>query len=1677
MSVHRGESRRRFGLVALLIVSLLASGAAMAQETEQAVLPSGGGADQIQVMIELNDPPAALVYGNALRGAAPGNTPALAAAVTAARAQIDRLAAAQASFDSVLAAAPVATQEIFRVQKAYNGISVLVDADKVDVLRRLPGVKAVHVVPMEYPSNSTSVPFLGTPQLWEDTLGLGVNADGTGVSIGIIDTGIDYQHATFGGSGLLADYQANDRTVTDAFFPNAKVVGGFDFAGDNYAGGATPPAPDPDPMDCNGHGSHVAGTAAGYGVQNDGTPFPGPYTVAAPYGSLRVGPGTAPRAQLYGLRVFGCGGGTGLTVQAVDWAMDPNGDSDLSDHLDVINLSLGASFGNVSNPTSVAVDNAAYAGVVVVTSAGNNGDTFFISGSPGAGSRVIATAASADSGLPGAGVRVNAPGGIAGFYVAGTAAGFGGAPPPGGITGDVVLALDPSDGAGVLTTDGCSPLTNAGAIAGNIALIDRGTCGFAVKALNAQNAGAIAVVIANNAAAFGNLGGVDPTVITPTVMVTLADGNTFKANIPGLNVTLFPASDTMAAFSSRGPRRASSPIRVKPDITAPGVAITSAQTGVTCTGVAPSVGCQVASGTGFLADSQPLVLQGTSMSTPHMAGIMALLRQLHPDWTVEELKALAMNGAHHDITTFPGGGGLRYGPSRVGAGRVDPANSATIDVVAFNADEVGLVSVSFDTEVVGTVTRTKNVRVVNHGSTSQTFDLGIDTVVDAPGVAFSLPGGNTLTVGPGETVEIAVQMDADATLMDHTRDGTLAAGQATIAPGSLAGLGAIVRHWLTEEMGYITFSQGGNLEMRVPVYVAPRPASTMSAPATIVTGGNPTGSTTIPLSGTDVCTGTLGAGPTCTGVFPNDVVSLVSPFELQVVSPLDPFNAPAYADLQYAGVAADATRIYFGVSTWGEWSSPTDTAFNVYVDNNLDGTYDRIIITSNPGALGRIYFGGAGQPDTDTFTTSVVTLPGTFSNLIAAGTPSFVNLVGANVADTAVFNNNVLYFAASPAQLGLASVNSPFRYRIETCPGFAPLCQPLHGFHFDEAVGPFTWNGGARGLDFGAANSGLAFDLNGGSIPVTWNTANLATNGSLGALLLHHHNAAGSRAEVVLLEGTASADLSITKSMNPPSPTIGQNVTFTLTVTNNGPDAATGVVVSDFLPGGLTYVSDDGGGAYDPGLGLWTVGNLAVSASANLQLVATVDTTDAVDNVATITAGSPLDPDPADNEARVTVMAPEAADLALSMGVNVATVNPGGSVIFTLTVTNNGNDPAYAIDVNEAFPLLPALNPTSFVASQGSYNPATGLWDLASLGSGNTATLALTFTAPNMAGALTNNGTAAASTSDPDTANNAASATVTVLSPSVVTNAKTVSGSFLEGGTITYTVVLTNSGAFDQQNNPTDEFVDVLPAQLTLTAASATSGTATPNVGTNTVTWNGSVPAGGSVTITITATINAGTGGQTVSNQGTVNHDPDGNGVSESATPTDDPAAAGAANPTSFLVLSPASVGTRTKTVAGTFNPGTNVTYTVTISNPSAAGQLDNPGDEFTDVLPAQLILVSASATSGTAVATVATNTVTWNGAIAPAGSVTITITATILPSAVGQAISNQGTIRFDADGNGTNEASVLTDDPALPGADDPTTFVSSAVLDIPTLSEVGLMAMALFLAAGALLLLRRRTA
>src|SRR5262249_11186237 len=155
------------------------------------------------------------------------------------------------------------------------------------------------------------------------------------------------------------------------FGPSApKVKGGTDLVGDNYdatgKNGDPTPVPDPNPLDCNSHGTHVAGTAAGFGVLEDDnhSTYTGPYDQSI-YGTtmFHVGPGVAPKADLYAIRVFGCQGSTDVVNEALEWAVDND--------MDVVNMSLGSDYAPGDSADAFAADAAMRAGVMVVSAAGN----------------------------------------------------------------------------------------------------------------------------------------------------------------------------------------------------------------------------------------------------------------------------------------------------------------------------------------------------------------------------------------------------------------------------------------------------------------------------------------------------------------------------------------------------------------------------------------------------------------------------------------------------------------------------------------------------------------------------------------------------------------------------------------------------------------------------------------------------------------------------------------------------------------------------------------------------------------------------------------------------------------------------------------------------------------------------------------------------------------------------------------------------------------------------------------------------------------------------------------------------------------------------------------------------------------------------------------------------------
>jgi uncharacterized repeat protein (TIGR01451 family) len=247
-------------------------------------------------------------------------------------------------------------------------------------------------------------------------------------------------------------------------------------------------------------------------------------------------------------------------------------------------------------------------------------------------------------------------------------------------------------------------------------------------------------------------------------------------------------------------------------------------------------------------------------------------------------------------------------------------------------------------------------------------------------------------------------------------------------------------------------------------------------------------------------------------------------------------------------------------------------------------------------------------------------------------------------------------------------------------------------------------------------------------------------------------------------------------------------------------------------------------------------------------------------------------------------------------------------VVYTLTVTNSGPSAAAAAAWSDVLPAGTHFRALSSAAGWSCMTPAVG--DAGTVSCSNPAFapgsamfgLTLRIETDVAGGTVVSNvATLSSATPDPDSVDLSASADTTVAAPASVTVTKTVAGDFVAGGTIFYTIVMANAGPNTQADNPGDELTDDLPAELTPTDATASSGTATTSA--NTVRWNGSIPAGGTVTITIEAVIFAGTpAGSTLDNQAAYAYDADGDGTNEAAGMSDDPALGGTADPTSLVL-------------------------------------------------------------------------------------------------------------------------------------------------------------------------------
>ncbi len=559
-----------------------------------------------------------------------------------------------------------------------------------------------------------------------------------------------------------------------------------------------------------------------------------------------------------------------------------------------------------------------------------------------------------------------------------------------------------------------------------------------------------------------------------------------------------------------------------------------------------------------------------------------------------------------------------------------------------------------------------------------------------------------------------------------------------------------------------------------------------------------------------------------------------------------------------------------------------------------------------------------------------------------------------------------------------------------------------------------------------------------------------------------------------------SADLAITKTDGVTNVTAGGSVTYTITASNAGPSNATGATVADTFPASLTCTwtcvgagggtcTASGSGNLNDSVNLPSGGSVTYTASCNISAAAT----GSLSNTATVTAPAGVtDPTPGNNSATDTDALGASADLSITKTDGVTTATAGGSVTYTIAASNAGPSNAPGANVVDTFPASLTCTWTCAGAGGGTCTASGSgnINDTVNLPSGGGVTYTASCTiAAAATGTLSNTATvtAPASVTDTNPGNNSATDSDTLAASADLAITKTDGvTSVAAGGSVTYTISASNAGP----SNATGATVaDTFPASLTCTwtCVGAGGGTCTAS-GSGNINNTVNLPSGGSVTFTASCTLsNAATG--TLSNTAT---------VTAPAGVTDPTPGNNSATDSDTITAAPGATVSGTKTAAGTFTVGGTVTYTVILTNSGPGAQGDNPGNEFTDVLPPTLALVSASSTSGSAVATVGTNTVTWNGSIASGASVTITITATILPAAAGQTVSNQGTISYDADGNGTNESTAKTDDPGTAGAANPTTIVvggGTPVPAVPTLSALGLALLALLLGGLAFAILRRR--
>lgn len=815
------------------------------------------------------------------------------------RGQLQRIEAQQRAFLRTLAAN--GGVEVARTQRALNAVFAEIDASAIEELAGDPAVVSIKKVSDYQLALTETVPYIGGTDVHD------LGFDGSGITVAVLDTGVDYTHADLGGPGTLDAYQAaygenrnsgKNRQITDRYqgellFPTDKVIGGYDFVGESWPQGITVPAgrgagpeaklrPDPDPIDFDGHGTHVADIIAGVN-------------------------GVAPGASIFAIKVCSsvtpsCSGVA--LIQAMDLALDPNGDGDLADHVDIINMSLGSLYGQAfDDDLSQAVDNATAAGVLTVAAAGNAANKPYVVDTPGAAPTAIAVA---QTHVPSAiqPVLTILDGGTPLFTIDDAVFQPWSVTPTEVVEGELVYAGDVEPDNAL----GCQPFSTD--LTGKVVLMDRGACNFTLKIVNANAAGAVIGIIGLVAPGdpFSGGDGGDRPIDIPAYMISQTDSNTLKSTVetnPGATLRVDPAEGiplvgTLVGSSGRGPAMVSN--LAKPEIGAPGASVSAI------------------AGSG--AETGPF--GGTSGATPMVVGSAALLLEAESDLTPAEVRARLVNTGETDIST---GTDTPLAPiTRIGGGEVRVDRAVGSAAAAWGV-EGGSPVLSFGmVDVTGVHEATQTVNVQNYGSDSITYQITPTfRYADDETGAVTVGAPSEVTVPGGGSASFEVDLTIDGSQLDDWYANS--------------GLSGADPSWLDdlEYDGYVLLdAAGGANDIHLPWHVLPRKAGDFGLDFD-----------------TEILAGTL----TNSGVGTHGVEA----YNLYVDSPDLPEGARGaqapIVDLKYVGaqtfgistaVCESGFFITFAVNTWERQTHANAPAmFEFDIDVDQDGTFDYAIYNAD----------------------------------------------------------------------------------------------------------------------------------------------------------------------------------------------------------------------------------------------------------------------------------------------------------------------------------------------------------------------------------------------------------------------------------------------------------------------------------------------------------------------------------------------------------------------------------------------------------------------------------------------------------------------------------------------------------------------------------------------------------